>query len=742
MIGYTRWLRSKEEWKKSGKKALLFVMTEDTESANRIANRLNTDPYYKELNGKTINLHTRLKGKLRKKGKGKQAYYDFVENEKEISDDDLRELRKLSRELDSNKSPYLCIVSVLMLREGWDVRNVTTIVPLRPYSSRANILPEQTLGRGLRRMTPPGQAAEVVTVVEHKAFVSLYKDQLSQEGLPIEIVDIDKVPKTTVTIYPDTSKRLDELDILIPALSAGYRRNPRLNNFTIDDVKKSFSRFNPLPLGKAKKTEIDYEGRHLFTNEIIEKMKVQLPLLESGIGAVSYYRELLERQTSLRGTHQILAPLIQTFLEEILFEEKVGIFDEKLISRLPDSDVQEHIRATFVPLILKKTTFIDERRPRADAVSVCNWRPFQVTHSENRPAIPVNNTPFNLVPCNREFEVGMTTFLSRAPDVQSFCKNAGPQSLRIDYQSGSGRLAFYTPDFLVRLKDGHYVLVETKGRVDIDVPLKASAAVAWCKAASSKKVKWEYLYVSQTVFSGITSNRADDLIRTCKPSLTDLLKEEKTDQLSLPLGDYVEGRVTGIEAFIESSLLDKLPTRYKKAVEHAVTLFRFSEKKEGVSFAPVFTPLLGPLDESARGLITALLLPLLPITPAEQKDFFDPYYGSLKKKDIEWLNRHSSNLKRTLVFKNGLWPLGLLRFCLDFPGMSKYKDVGGVFSAIRESFTKFTKTDLFDTVKSIADFRNNYIAHQEKELSDISTAKEGLAKWIVGLYKIYFAHRS
>lgn len=120
---------------------------------------------YRELNGKTINLHTNLKGKVKKVGKGSNATYVFEENEKEISDEDLETLRELSRALDSNKSQYLCIVSVLMLREGWDVRNVTTIVPLRAYSSKANILPEQTLGRGLQRITPPGQATEVVTVV-------------------------------------------------------------------------------------------------------------------------------------------------------------------------------------------------------------------------------------------------------------------------------------------------------------------------------------------------------------------------------------------------------------------------------------------------------------------------------------------------------------------------------------------------------------------------------------------------
>jgi type III restriction enzyme len=101
---------------------------------------------------------------------------------------------------------------------------VTTIVPLRPYTSKANILPEQTLGRGLRRMTPPGEALEIVSVVEHKAFISLYVEELSQEGLPIEVVDIEQVPKTTITIYPDeANKDLKALNLLIPRLSASHR---------------------------------------------------------------------------------------------------------------------------------------------------------------------------------------------------------------------------------------------------------------------------------------------------------------------------------------------------------------------------------------------------------------------------------------------------------------------------------------------------------------------------------------
>jgi type III restriction enzyme len=223
-LGYERWRKSQEEWSKSGKKPLLFVMCENTEAADQIAVRLNNDPVFQGLNHKTINLHTnlKLKGKIKTiRQEGKRVEI-FVEDEKSISDDDLRAIRRISRELDSNDSPYNCIVSVLMLREGWDVRNVTTIVPLRPYSSSANILPEQTLGRGLRRMTPPGQANELVTVIEHPAFASLYEQELEQEGLPIEIIAAEDIPATTVTIFPDQSKDFDALDIALPALTAAH----------------------------------------------------------------------------------------------------------------------------------------------------------------------------------------------------------------------------------------------------------------------------------------------------------------------------------------------------------------------------------------------------------------------------------------------------------------------------------------------------------------------------------------
>jgi type III restriction enzyme len=752
MLGYSRWLESKKEWEKSGKKALMFVMTEDTREADQIANRLNTDPIYKELNGKAINLHTRLKGKLKKKGRGASAEYYFVENEKEISDEDLKELRRLSRELDEDTSPYLCIISVLMLREGWDIQNVTTIVPLRPYTSKANILPEQTLGRGLRRMTPPGDALELVSVIEHKAFTSLYVQELSQEGLPIEVVDVENVPKTTVTIYPDELKKdLDALNLQIPRLSAGHRIMSELGEITIDEVKEAFSKFKPLPLGEPRSTEIEYEGRHLFTNEyegrhlftneVVEQMKVDLPLLENGMTAISFFRKELEIQTKCRNTQQVLAPLLQRFLEEILFKEKVSLFDPRLCSRLADSDVREHIRATFIPLILKKIITKEERIPKSEPVSVTTWKPFQVTHSERHPAVKANKTPFNLVPCNRELEVAMTLFTDKAPEVASFCKNAGPQALRIDYLTSTGRLSFYTPDFFIRETNGTYLLVETKGREDKDVPAKARAAIAWCKAASSKKVKWEYLYVPQGVMSSLTSNKIEDLRRTCSPTLANLLKEEVVPQLMLPFGEKPEITTSEMDAFLSQKELESLPSRYRKAVEQAVMLFQFTEKKEGMSFSPAFTSLLGPLDEAATALILKLLLPEIPAMGIQERNYFEPYYGGLPRKDINWLKGIANNLKRTLVYRNGLMPLGLLAFCLNYAQRKEY-EIGGIFNSVKEHFSPFSKSELYKVIDEIKEFRNTYVAHQEHELKDKEKARAAMKKWIAGLLQIYRLHHN
>ena len=737
MVGYQRWQKSYEEWRKSGKKALLFVMCEDTTAADQIARRLNTDPYFAQLNDKTINLHTNLKGKIKSKGRGNNKRAEFVESEKQISDEDLQALHKLSRELDSDSSPYLCIVSVLMLREGWDVRNVTTIVPLRPYSSKANILPEQTLGRGLRRMMPPGEADEVVVVVEHEAFARLSADELSQEGNPIEIVDVDKIPKTTVSIFPDASKaNFKELDIPIPQLRPAHRILPKLEGLDFQQINDRFKqlKLTPLPLGEASQKTIDYEGRQLITNEVVEIMEADVSLLQNGFTALTYFRKAFEHTCKVKNTHALLAPLLKQCIEKLLFVEKTTLSDERLKPRLSDQDVHEYLRAIFIPLIRQKTTQTQTRTKEKSPLRIAQWRPFQVSSSERKPTEPGTNTLFNLVPCDGGLEQLFVKFLDRAPDLAAFAKNTGPQSLRIDYLAEGSRLAFYTADFLARSQSGRHYLVETKGRVDKDVPYKARAAVQWCLSASKKKAPWEFVYVPQRVFEGIRVNRFDELARACEPALKNLL-EDKELSAKMPLlatMNHAEEEARGAIKIVKASVLASLPSRYRKAAEEAITLFNFSVSKEDFNLASAFTPLLAPMDDTCRGFVIRKLEPKLPKNRQDAEAWLAPPFSTFTKKEKERYQGLSKNLKKALLYGNPLSPIGLLRNCLDYAAQDT-PELGGVFHAIRQTFRTSELSQLLKEVNAINDFRNKWIAHQSDKLVDRKLAKADLNRWIRGL---------
>ena len=118
-------------------------MTDDTINCDEVASYLETT--YPELQNAVLVIHTKNNGEIGESVTGKK-------------EEELRALRSAANSIDQPDSPYKAIVSVLMLKEGWDVRNVTTIVGLRAFSSQANILPEQTLGRGLRRKKNVGTA--------------------------------------------------------------------------------------------------------------------------------------------------------------------------------------------------------------------------------------------------------------------------------------------------------------------------------------------------------------------------------------------------------------------------------------------------------------------------------------------------------------------------------------------------------------------------------------------------------
>lgn len=82
-------------------------------------------------------------------------------------EDDRRKARELGREQKTAK-PYKAVVSVLMLREGWDVPEVGVILLLRKFSSK--VYGQQVVGRGLRRVRGKGVGADepqICAIADH-----------------------------------------------------------------------------------------------------------------------------------------------------------------------------------------------------------------------------------------------------------------------------------------------------------------------------------------------------------------------------------------------------------------------------------------------------------------------------------------------------------------------------------------------------------------------------------------------
>nr|MBF6591137.1 DEAD/DEAH box helicase family protein [Ktedonobacterales bacterium] len=169
-----RWREYREQLAGVGKRPLLFIMLNNTDEADDVGAYLRA-AFPEDFAGeKLLVIHTKSDG--------------------EITTKDLEQARKVARDVDNPSCPVNAIVSVLMLREGWDVRNVTVVVGLRPYSAKANILPEQTIGRGLRLMFR-GQGigyTERVDIIGNKAFLAFVEDLERLEELEFGSFEIGK----------------------------------------------------------------------------------------------------------------------------------------------------------------------------------------------------------------------------------------------------------------------------------------------------------------------------------------------------------------------------------------------------------------------------------------------------------------------------------------------------------------------------------------------------------------------
>ena len=160
-------------------------------------------------------------------------------------------------------SPYKAIVSVLMLKEGWDVKNVPTIVGLRAYSAKPNILPEQTLGRGLRLMYA-GTEKESVSVIGTDAFME-FVESIKSEGVELERQAMDEGTKPKASLVVEVGKANVNKDIDIPILTRRvYREYTNLADLEVVQVS-----FTPMAYQEFDETsEHEIVFKDMTTGEV------------------------------------------------------------------------------------------------------------------------------------------------------------------------------------------------------------------------------------------------------------------------------------------------------------------------------------------------------------------------------------------------------------------------------------------------------------------------------------------
>jgi type III restriction enzyme len=487
VAGVERWKEYREQLSPVGKRPVLFVMINSTNDADDVADWLQKKYPSEFAAEKLVKIHTDKSGDVSKK--------------------ELDKARKLSRELDDQKSPVNCIVSVLMLREGWDVQSVTVIVGLRPFSAKANILPEQTVGRGLRLMfRGPTGYTERVDVIGNRKFIEFVEQLEREEDIELETFKIgDKVH--IITIAPDPLKA--DKDILIPVLSPILTRKKSLAEEIAElDVSALNCPVLPRKQDDAVAKKFRYEGYDIITLQKLVEREYSIPEPQTAEEVIGYYARRIAQDVKLPSQFSALAPKVREFLETKAFGEPVTLNEPAMIKAISSNVAQYVTVRTFVDALSKIA--ISELQPELlhAGRSLSETPPFPWS----RATIAVDKSIFNLVPCDNEFEKEFALLLQKADDVDRFAKLPEQFGFTIEYTDNMGNLRFYEPDFVVVTKDGAHYIAETKGLEDVNVANKDRAAHLWCENTTKLTGKaWSYIKVLQTAYKQLQPTRFEDL---------------------------------------------------------------------------------------------------------------------------------------------------------------------------------------------------------------------------------------
>jgi len=483
---YEGWLMSairrlkdhQDIYQQFGIKPVLFIMADKSQHADTIGKWLVETEQLNFSKDEVLVIHTDSIGAVTKQ--------------------DLEKARELANTIDAPDNNVKVIVSVLMLREGWDVRNVTVTLGLRPFTSKARILPEQTVGRGLRLIQGNELGdTQTLEVMGTKAFEDFVR-QLEVEGVGIETTTTPPPPPIMV----EPVRERIEFDIGIPTTEPIFTHE-----------YKNLDYMDPLqlpPICNAAVLEQEYSQKlvmeFMTTETVVHEEEFSLHELPVAEILISSICDKIAAKQGLTNVFSTLYPIVFSYMKDRCFGHTVDVDDTKVRSHLRRPELQngvaEFLAARIAALtIIKRDIKFQTQDFRLSDVKRFAWR---------RKYLICKKTVFNYVVTYNNYESSFAQFLDRCSDILKFSALAttgqgANGQFRINYAGKNGAIRFYYPDWIAvqsnQSGDPVNWIIETKGRVWEDTIYKDQAIHYWCDRVTHLTGKtWRYIRVNQSEF--------------------------------------------------------------------------------------------------------------------------------------------------------------------------------------------------------------------------------------------------
>lgn len=493
------WREALRKWREDGHVSppVMLTVCNRTETAARVERYFNQgDAHWPEMHAPTRTLRVDSKvlekaevGETAASDKDYEAKLQAIVEAASIPDtrkDRLRNMEKeeLLREIVDNVGKrgtagqdLQNVISVAMLSEGWDAKNVTHIMGLRAFTSQ--LLCEQVIGRGLRRVSYETDESGLFLPEYVNVFgvpLSIFQD-VGEGGEapppPKASTQIESLPeRNDLEIRWPNVLRVDT--VVRPVLAVDWAK---VEPLTLDPAQTPISaEIAPALSGAANLSQV-----HVIDLEKLpEEFRLQRLTFKAGQKAFA------AMQQRFTGNREYLVFQLIRLVEQFFDSDKLQIpslyHQEPLRKRILlslniDLVVQHLLRFVQEQNLERIEPVFDEETPIGSTRYMRTWY-------TTKPCFPTVRSQISHLIGDSSWEGYATNVFEKSEKVIAYAKN-DHLGFHV-YYLWNGARRRYVPDFLVRLANGKTLVLEIKGENSEQNRAKREALATWVRAVNEK----------------------------------------------------------------------------------------------------------------------------------------------------------------------------------------------------------------------------------------------------------------